>query len=85
MKLAAPTALLFATLLHGALATPSAKAAPNTLLNERSSSSSKGGKGGSSGSGNNTSNAASDLITPSRLLQGAALGLGVVEVVRLWG
>jgi len=84
MKLAAPTALLFATLLHGAVATPSAKAAPNALLNERSSSS-KGGKGGSSGSGNNTSNAASDLITPSRLLQGAALGLGVVEVVRLWG
>ncbi|RMZ69598.1 hypothetical protein GMOD_00006431 [Pyrenophora seminiperda CCB06] len=82
MKLAAPTALLFATLLHSALAAPAAEAVPNLLLEERSPKSGKIPKGGS---GNDTSNAASDLIAPSRLLQGVALGLGIAEVVRLWG
>lgn len=82
MKLAAPTALLFATLLHSALAVPTAEAAPNLLLEERST---KAGKGGKSGSGNNTSSAASDYKVPSRMLQGAVLGLGVEELVRLWG
>ncbi|CAA9957092.1 hypothetical protein PTMSG1_00700 [Pyrenophora teres f. maculata] len=84
MKVAAPTTLLLATLLQTALAVPAADGAVPKLTLEQRAGGSKGGKGGSGGSGNNTSNAASDLITPSRLLQGAALGLGVVEVVRLW-
>ena len=33
----------------------------------------------------NTSSAASDLMGPSRALQLSAMGLGVMEVVRLWG
>ena len=41
-----------------------------------------GSKGGSSG-GNNTN--AAITITPSRALELAALSLGVMEVVRLWG
>jgi hypothetical protein len=42
-------------------------------------------KGGKGGSGNNTEeSAASDMITPSRALQLGALGLGVMEVARLW-
>jgi hypothetical protein len=36
------------------------------------------------GSKNNTDNAAG-VITPSRALELGALGLGVLEVVRLWG
>jgi hypothetical protein len=38
----------------------------------------------SSGNGNDTEDAAVSL-TPSRALQLGALGLGVMEVVRLWG
>ena len=57
--------------------------APEIQLEERASSGGKGGKGGK-GSGGNSSSAASDMLSPSRVLQVAALGLGVVEVVRLW-
>ena len=57
--------------------------APEVQLEERASSGGKGGKGGK-GSGGNSSSAASDMLSPSRVLQAAALGLGVVEVVRLW-
>jgi len=60
---------------------------PEVQLEERASSSGgKGGKGGKgSGGKNNTESAASDMLSPSRVLQVTALGLGVVEVVRLWG
>lgn len=69
-----------------ALAARSVLAMPEVQLEERASSGGKGGKGGKGGSGgNNTENAASDMLSPSRVLQIAALGLGVVEVVRLWG
>lgn len=38
------------------------------------------------GSGNNTdSNNTAGMISPSRVLELGALGLGVMEIVRLWG
>lgn len=43
----------------------------------------KKSKGGKSGGGNDTN--AAITITPSRALEIAALSLGVMEVVRLWG
>ncbi|KAG9186198.1 hypothetical protein G6011_02754 [Alternaria panax] len=55
---------------------------PEIQLEERASSGGKGGKGGKGGG--NSSSAASDILSPNRALQVAALGLGVVEVVRQW-
>ncbi|KAI4945073.1 hypothetical protein J4E91_008050 [Alternaria rosae] len=81
MKFTAATTLLLATV---ALASPAPVANPDAL-EERASSGGKGGKGGKGGSGgNNTENAASDMLSPSRVLQITALSLGVVEIVRLW-
>ena len=58
---------------------------PDIQLEERASSSGgKSGKGGKGGSGNSSS-AASDMLSPDRVLQVAALGLSFAEVVRLWG
>jgi hypothetical protein len=90
MKFIAATTLFFATL---ALASPAPAAEPNTdtivapldvvpreampILEERA----KKPKGGSSG---NNTNSSAISITPSRALQLGALGLGVMEVVRLW-
>jgi hypothetical protein len=88
MKFAAASTLIFATL---ALASPAPAAQPNAaavaqplaiaprspapILEAR-----KKPKGGSSGN----STGAADIISPSRALQLGALGLGVVQVVRLW-
>ncbi|CAN9450435.1 unnamed protein product [Alternaria alternata] len=58
--------------------------APEVQLEERASSGGKGGKGGK-GSGGNSSSAAPDMLSPSRVLQVAALGLGVVEVPQCGG
>ena len=60
---------------------------PEVQLEERASSGGKGGGKGGKGSGgkNTTESAASDMLSPSRALQITALGLGVMEVVRLWG
>jgi hypothetical protein len=43
-----------------------------------------GGGGGDEDEGNNT-DSAGVLLSPSRALQLGAVGLGVIEVVRLWG
>jgi hypothetical protein len=95
MKVAAATSLLFATL---ALASPAPIAQPEAnaasvaqpiavearnaapVLVERAPKKPK-----TPSSGNNTDTGAADMITPSRALQLGALGLGVMEVVRLWG
>jgi hypothetical protein len=92
MKFAAATTILFATLAlaspapaaqPAAVAQPVAvaprEAAPAPVLEARVPKK----KGGSGSSGNNTS-AASDMMTPSRVLQLGALGLGAMQVVRLW-
>lgn len=42
-------------------------------------------KGGSGSSANVTDSAAAGFVTPSRALQAGALGMGVIEIVRLWG
>ena len=42
-------------------------------------------KKGSGSSANNTDSAAVGFVTPSRALQASALGLGVIEIIRLWG
>lgn len=44
----------------------------------------KGKTGGGGGGGGNDTDAAG-MLTPSRALQLGALGLGVMELVRLWG
>lgn len=90
MKVAAISTLLFATV---ALATPASAAQPEAaavaplaqpvaarapVLEERA----KKPKGGSGSSGNDTSAAITNA--PARALQLGALGLGVMEVVRLW-
>ncbi|KNG46312.1 hypothetical protein TW65_86049 [Stemphylium lycopersici] len=63
-----------------------AEAALDMYLSKRVTGGGKGGKGsGGGGSSNDTEGAASDLLSPSRALQIGALGLGVLEVVRLWG
>lgn len=71
-----------ATLLHTALAAPAADGAVPKLTLEQRASISRGGKAGVNVY--NMVNAAADLYAPSRLLQGAVLGLGVVEAMRLW-
>jgi hypothetical protein len=93
MKVAAATTLIFASL---ALASPAPAAQPNAaavvrpleveprapepvLLEAR-----KKPKGGSSNGNSSNSTGAADTISPSRALQIGALGLGVMEVVRLW-
>jgi len=43
-----------------------------------------GGGGGDENNGNGTEDAAG-ILTPSRALQLGAVGLGVMELVRLWG
>ncbi|KAH7081631.1 hypothetical protein BKA63DRAFT_504206 [Paraphoma chrysanthemicola] len=89
MKFAAATTALFATL---ALASPAPAAqpdaavavaepllverAPHPVLEARKKSKPKGG------SGNDTS--AAVALSPSLALQLGAVGLGVMEVVRLW-
>ena len=94
MKFATATAILFAAV---ALASPApvaqpeadvaAVAQPVEILAERApileDRATKKPKGGSSG-GNNSENAA-DMLTASRVLQLGAVGLGVMEIVRLWG
>ncbi|OAL51826.1 hypothetical protein IQ07DRAFT_598631 [Pyrenochaeta sp. DS3sAY3a] len=65
--------------LHNALAARDAEALHNIQLEARA----KKPKPGSGSSGNDTG--AADMISPSRALQLGALGLGVIEVVRLWG
>jgi hypothetical protein len=95
MKVAAAISLLFATL---ALASPAPVAQPEAnavavaqpiaveardaapLLVERAPKKPK-----TPSNGNNTNSGAADMITPSRALQLSALGLGVMEVARLWG
>ncbi|USP75185.1 hypothetical protein yc1106_02459 [Curvularia clavata] len=42
-------------------------------------------KKGSGSSANLTDSAAVGFVTPSRALQASALGVGVIEIVRLWG
>jgi hypothetical protein len=90
MKVTSVTTLVFATL---ALASPAPAAQPNApaiaqplevlpreataVLEARK----KKPKGGSSG---NSTNSTATTMTPSRVLQLGALGLGVMEVVRLW-
>jgi hypothetical protein len=73
--------------IRNAVAAREAIALPAIELEERSTSGGKGSKGGkgSGSKGNNTENAASDMLSPSRVLQVTALGLGVIEVVTLWG
>jgi hypothetical protein len=65
--------------IHNALLSRDAAAAQFAQLDIRKV---KGGKGGS---GNNTESEASDMFTPSRALQLGALGLGVMQVARMWG
>lgn len=95
MKVAAATTLLFATL---ALASPAPVARPEAnvavvaqpiaveardpapMLVERSPKKPK-----TPSNGNNTNSSAADMMSPSRALQLGALGLGVMEVARLWG
>ena len=64
------------------------EAAPESILTadivEIEARTPKKSKGGKSGGGGNDTNAAI-TITPSRALELAALSLGVMEVVRLWG
>lgn len=97
MKIAAATTLLFAALAlanPAPLAQPEAEAAPvaqplvetrdaEVLHNIQLDARAKKPKTGSGSGGNDTG--AADMITPSRALQLGALGLGVMEVVRLWG
>lgn len=72
--------------LHNALSARNVLTVPDIQLEERASSGGKGGKGGKGGGGSgNSTSAASDMLSPNRVLQVAALGLGAVEVVRLWG
>lgn len=68
---------------HNALAARDAAGAQNIRLDARDPEPKKP-KGGSNGNKTNTTNAADMTITPSRALQLGALGLGVMEVVRLW-
>ncbi|KAF2011954.1 hypothetical protein BU24DRAFT_412499 [Aaosphaeria arxii CBS 175.79] len=51
----------------------------------KSKSKSKGGKIAKGGSKNGTESAATMGFEPNRILQAGALGLGVMEIVRLWG
>lgn len=97
MKFAAATTLFFATL---ALASPAPAAQPDAsvaqpiavaareaapapveILEQRTP---KKPKGGSGGNNNTNTSAAADMMTPSRALQLGALGLGAMQVVRLW-
>jgi hypothetical protein len=96
MKFAATSTLLFATLVlaspapaaqpEAAVAQPIAVApreaapAPVAVLEQRAPKKPKGGSGGDK----NTTSAAADMMTPSRALQLGALGLGAMQVVRLW-
>tara|TARA_R110002003_G_scaffold104_27_gene8424 strand:+ start:1890 stop:2168 length:279 start_codon:yes stop_codon:yes gene_type:complete len=92
MKFAAASTLLFATL---ALASPAPVAQPDAavapvaqpqlveraplpVLEARKKSKPKGGS-------NSNSTGAATTMTPSRALQLGAVGLGVMEVARLWG
>jgi ketosteroid isomerase-like protein len=63
------------------VAAPAAVAAPNFHIFGRATKKPKG----SSGSQNETESAAVGFVSPSRALQVGAVGLGVMEVVRLWG
>ncbi|KAH9861798.1 hypothetical protein J1614_011551 [Plenodomus biglobosus] len=98
MRFAAATTLLFATL---ALASPAPIAQPEaevaqpldviardaafieSIQLKARASKPKSGSGSSGGSDTNTS--AAITLTPNRVLQAGALGLGVIEMVRLWG
>jgi hypothetical protein len=77
---AAPEPVLFksAQEFRNALTERNADAMPNIHLDARA----KKPKGGS---GNSNDTSAAITMTPSRVLQAGALGLGVMEVVRLWG
>jgi hypothetical protein len=66
-----------------ALSARNVLAVPDIQLEERASSGGKGGKGG--GGSSNSTSAASDMLSPNRVLQLSALGLGIMEVVNLWG
>jgi hypothetical protein len=98
MKIAAATSILFATIALASpapVAQPNAIAKPMVIesrpqlhsalaAREPAQLEARKVKGGKGGDGNSTESAASDLITPSRALQLGALGLGVMEVARLW-
>jgi hypothetical protein len=94
MKFSTLTPLLFASL---ALASPAPAAQPNAegavaalphefvartmpILDTRA----KKPKGGSNNNNNTNTTGAADMISPSRALQLGALGVGVLEIVRLW-
>lgn len=64
--------------LHNALAARDAEALHHIQLDARAKKPKP-----KTGSGNDTG--AADMMSPSRALQLGALGLGVIEVVRLWG
>jgi len=93
MKFAAVSTLLFATL---ALASPAAQPQPEAaatvaqpleiaardpapVLEAR-----KKKPSGSSGNNNTNSTGAADMLAPSRALQLGALGLGVMQITKLW-
>ncbi|KAF2676301.1 hypothetical protein K458DRAFT_397034 [Lentithecium fluviatile CBS 122367] len=101
MHFVAATTLLFATLALATpapVAQPEADAAsalaplaPNLAaraagihLDARDPKKSKP-KGSSGSNSNDTEESAALMIAPSRVLELGALGLGVVEIVRLWG
>jgi len=100
MRLSAITTLLFATLtlaspapapaaqptaaLTPASLAPEVDARAASVLLDRASKPKKP-KGGSGNNNNETEeNAANGMLAPSRVLELSALGLGVMEVVRLW-
>lgn len=84
----APRAVLFESAegFHNALTERNADAMPNSRHLEARKK--KKPKYSSSDSNNNSTNSTSGVVvamTPSRALQLGAAGLGVMEVVRLWG
>ncbi|OAL01181.1 hypothetical protein IQ06DRAFT_293292 [Phaeosphaeriaceae sp. SRC1lsM3a] len=93
MKFAAATTVLFATLSLASpapaaqpaevaqpLAVAPREAAPAPYLEARVPKKPKTGSGGNK----NTTDSAAIMMTPSRALQLGALGLGAMQVVRLW-
>jgi hypothetical protein len=91
MRLTAVTTILFATVaLANPVAQPTAALGPASLAPEVDARAAsmleerKTKKPKSSGNKSNDTEAAGSLLAPSRVLELGALGLGVMEVVRLW-
>jgi hypothetical protein len=91
MRLTAVTTILFATIaLANPVAQPTAALSPASLAPEIDARAAsmleerKTKKPKSSGNKSNDTEAAGSLLAPSRVLELGALGLGVIEVVRLW-